>query len=81
MKPYLPQNLPLNKLDWEKFIKPIVQANTELARYSGILQGIPNPAVLLSPLTTKKLFYHQGLKVLRQHSRKYWNLKPIPKTL
>ena len=30
------------------------QANAALARYDGLLQGIPNPAVMLSPLTTRE---------------------------
>jgi len=30
------------------------QANAALARYDGLLQGIPNPAVMLSPLTTQE---------------------------
>jgi Fic family protein len=54
MKPYVPQFLPLSELDWVRFIKLIGQANAELARYDGILQGIINPVVLLSPLTTKE---------------------------
>ncbi len=54
MKPYIPEILPLQSLDWVRFITLIGQANAELARYDGILQGIINPAVLLSPLTTKE---------------------------
>ena len=54
MKPYIPERLPLQSLDWVRFITLIGQANAELARYDGILQGIINPAVLLSPLTTKE---------------------------
>ena len=53
-KPYIPQSLPLESLDWVRFISLIGQANAELARYDGILQGIINPGVLLSPLTTKE---------------------------
>lgn len=53
-KPYIPEFLPLDKLDWVRFITLVGQANAELARYDGILQGIINPAILLSPLTTKE---------------------------
>jgi len=53
-KPYVPQSLPLDSLDWVRFITLIGQANAELARYDGILQGIINPSVLLSPLTTNE---------------------------
>lgn len=53
-KPFVPKSLPLKSLDWVKFITLIGQANAELARYDGILQGIVNPGVLLSPLATKE---------------------------
>jgi Fic family protein len=53
-KPFIPEPLPLKSLDWIRFISLIGQANAELARYDGILQGIINPAVLLSPLATKE---------------------------
>ncbi len=53
-KPYVPQALPLSSLDWVRFVPLIGQANAEIARYDGILQGIINPGVLLSPLTTKE---------------------------
>jgi len=53
-KPFVPRALPLNSLDWVRFISLIGQANAELARYDGILQGIVNPKVLLSPLSTKE---------------------------
>ena len=54
MKPYIPDTLPLQNIDWVKFVNLIGKANAELARYDGILQGIINPHVLLSPLTTKE---------------------------
>ena len=54
MQPCIPQNLPLDKLDWTKFIRLIGPANAALARYDGILQGIVNPQVLLSPLATQE---------------------------
>jgi len=53
-QPYVPQLLPLEPVDWVRFITLIGQANAELARYDGILQGIINPRVLLSPLTTNE---------------------------
>ena len=54
MKPYIPARLPLKSLNWEEFIQPLGKTNRELARYAGILQGIPNPAIFLSPLTTNE---------------------------
>jgi len=44
------QKLPIRDLDWGEFVTLIGRANAEIARYDGILQTIPNPAILLSPL-------------------------------
>lgn len=52
--PFIPDELPLQDLDWTSFISYIGTANREIARYDGLLQSIPNPAVLLSPLTTQE---------------------------
>lgn len=54
MNPYVPSTLPLTDLDYRRLLPLVGQANGELARYDGLLQGIPNPAVMLSPLTTKE---------------------------
>ena len=54
MKPYIPEQLPLKSLNWPSFIRLIGQANAAIARYDGILQGIINPDVLLSPLMTQE---------------------------
>ncbi|MBQ0720235.1 MAG: Fic family protein [Gammaproteobacteria bacterium] len=54
MKPYIPDDLPLQGLDYQTLFALVGEANAELARYDGLLQGIPNPAVMLSPLTTQE---------------------------
>ncbi len=54
MQPYVPQTLPLATLDHGRIIGKVGQANAALARYDGMLQGIVNAAVLLSPLTTSE---------------------------
>lgn len=54
MTPHLPDALPLEKLDWARFVSLIGRANAELARYDATLQAIVNPQVLLSPLTTQE---------------------------
>ena len=54
MKPYIPENLPLQNLDWQHLIRLTSEANRKLARYDGILQTMPNPVLLLSPLTTQE---------------------------
>jgi Fic family protein len=54
MNPYEPDVLPLTELDYRRLLPLVGQANAALARYDGLLQGIPNPAVMLSPLTTQE---------------------------
>jgi len=54
MKPYKPDRLPLDCIDWSRCISAIGSANRALALYDGVLYGVPNPAVLLSPLTTQE---------------------------
>lgn len=54
MKPYIPNTLPINNLDYQLLFSLVGDANSELARYDGLLQGIPDPAVMLSPLTTRE---------------------------
>lgn len=51
MTPYLPDALPLKNLDYAQFITLVGEANAALAEYSGLLQGIINPAIMRSPLT------------------------------
>jgi Fic family protein len=53
MKPYEPQTLPLD-LNYSSLVGLVGRANAALARYDGLLQGIVNPQVLLSPLTTQE---------------------------
>jgi Fic family protein len=53
-KPFLPQDLPIAGVDWEPLIPFIGRANRALAHYDGVLHGVPNPEVLLSPLTTQE---------------------------
>nr|WP_303714106.1 Fic/DOC family N-terminal domain-containing protein [Methanoculleus marisnigri] len=54
VQPYVPEPLPPAGIDWETHIPRIASANRALARYDGILQAIPNPRLLLSPLLTQE---------------------------
>ncbi len=54
MKPYVPDELPISDLNYQLLFSLVADASSELARYDGLLQGIPNPAVMLSPLTTRE---------------------------
>ena len=52
--PYVPEPLPPAGIDRESHIPQIASANRALARYDGILQAVPNPGILLSPLLTQE---------------------------
>ena len=54
MDPYEPSKLPIYDIDWTAHVTKIGRANAALARYDGILQGIINPKLLLSPLMTRE---------------------------
>lgn len=54
MAPYTPDALPLKELDHARLLPLVGRANAALARYDGLLVGIPNLAVMLSPLTTQE---------------------------
>jgi Fic family protein len=54
MKSYTPDALPIICINYEAITKILGEANRALARYDGLLHGIPNPAILLSPLTTQE---------------------------
>lgn len=45
---------PPDNLRWEALIPLVGPANAGLARYDGLLQAIPNPQVLLAPLTMQE---------------------------
>lgn len=54
MKPFQPQQLPIKDIEWDSLIPLIGRANRSLAYYDGILYGLANPDILLSPLTTQE---------------------------
>jgi len=54
MEPHIPDTLPLETIDWIAHIPHIGKANAAIARYDGILRGMVNPHILLSPMTTRE---------------------------
>ncbi|MFN3961833.1 MAG: Fic family protein, partial [Fimbriimonadaceae bacterium] len=54
VQPFRPQMLPIANLEWSLLVKVIGEANAAVARFDGLVNGIPNPAVFLSPLTTQE---------------------------
>jgi len=54
MKAFVPRTLPIQDIAWEPLVRRIGSANRSLALYDGILYGVVNPEVLLSPITTQE---------------------------
>ena len=54
MKPFVPQKLPINKLDWERMLPCITQATSALAEYKGALYRLPHVEILLAPLMSQE---------------------------
>jgi Fic family protein len=54
MQPFVPQALPPVQLRLEPLIPRIGRATWALAHYAGVLHGVPNPDVMLAPLTTQE---------------------------
>lgn len=54
MKPYNPEHLPPDDLDLLVLIPLVGRANRAIATLEGLFYGIPNPNVLLSPITTQE---------------------------
>jgi Fic family protein len=53
-RPFDPIPLPIKTVDHGRLISLVGRANACLARYDGLLRGIVNPSVFLSPLTTQE---------------------------
>ncbi len=54
MKPFEPKPLPPSDLNWEALVTWLGNAQAALARYDGVLQGLVNPQILLSPLAKRE---------------------------
>lgn len=53
-RPFVARPLPREGVDWRALVPAIGRATRAIAHYDGILLGLPDPAVLLSPLTTQE---------------------------
>ena len=53
-RPFHATPLPREGLNWRVLVPAIGRATRALAHYDGILLGVPDPAVLLAPLTTQE---------------------------
>lgn len=53
-KPFKPEFLPLENLDWEGLIPLIGQASQSIARFDGHLDSMPEPSLLTTPFITQE---------------------------
>ena len=53
-KPFIPEKLPLENINWEDLLTKIVKANSAVAKFDGLLESIPNPLLFLNPLMTQE---------------------------
>jgi Fic family protein len=54
MHPYKPTLLPIKNLNYEKLLPLVSEASRYLSYYAGKLESLPNPNILLSPLSNKE---------------------------
>ena len=60
---YTPKYLPIQNIKWESFIHLLGKANMEIGKFDALLQNIPNPDILLTPLITNEAVLSSVLKV------------------
>ncbi len=78
MKPFVPSHLPLPDIDWRALVRLIVQANAELGRYDGVLRTIPNPSLLLSPMTTQEAVLSSKIEGTQANLREVLEYQATP---
>ena len=49
-----PPMLPIHGIDWEALIPAVGRTNRAVAHFGGVLMALPNPELLLSPMTTRE---------------------------
>ncbi|MGH6842792.1 MAG: Fic family protein [Methylocella sp.] len=59
---YHDERFPPRELDWPRLLPLIGPANAAIARYDGVLHGVPNPNVLLSPLSVQEAVLSSRIK-------------------
>ena len=75
---------PDDRIDWLRLVPLLGPAVAALARYDGALSAVPNPRVLLSPMTTQEAVLssrHDVLRVVRAGNGRRGNLLVFPALL
>lgn len=79
--PFSPHRLPLEKLDWMRFVHLIGKANAEVARFDGLLRSLPNAAVLLSPMETNEAVLSSRIEGTKATLEEVYRFQAVPKEL
>ena len=81
--PYIPEQLPPKSIDWRMHIKAIEDATIAIGKYDGVLQGIANPYVFLSPLIVREAMLSsqiEGTQVTLEEILQYEAVEGPPKS-
>jgi hypothetical protein len=62
-------------LDLSALFPLVGPANAAIARYEGVLSSIPNPDILLSPLTAREAVLSSKIEARRSRWAKCWSSK------
>lgn len=81
MKPYIPQNLPIENLDWSRFVSLIGPANREVARFDAFLESLPHAGILISPLTTREAQFSSKIEDIHTTLSEIYEFQADPKAL
>jgi hypothetical protein len=57
------------QLDWQRLLPLVGPANAAVARYEGVLHGIPNAQILLSPLTSQEAVLSSKIEGRRRRTQ------------
>lgn len=81
INPFTPCKLPLEHLDWMRFVHLIGKANAEVARFDGLLRSLPNPVVLLSPMETNEAVLSSRIEGTKATLEEVYRFEASPKEL
>jgi hypothetical protein len=62
---FLKKKITLVGITWESLVPAMSEANRTFARYDGVLYGVPNPGVLLLPLTIQEAVLSSRIEATR----------------
>lgn len=50
----VPEMLPIDGIEWEGLVPIVGRANRALPHFNGVLSAVPNPDLMLSPMSTQE---------------------------